>query len=83
MTQPPKQSRTSWVICAVCISAYELIAYGVLFFRDHLIEKRISTENHDLMTTPMNGYVSFWNQQFLNDFHNSVLHVIKLRTDKA
>ena len=83
MTQPPNQSRTSCVIRAVCIFAYGLIAYGVMFFWDHLMEKRISTENHDLMTTRMNGFVSFWNQQFLNDFHNSVLHVIKLRTDKA
>ena len=42
----------------------------------------IWAEDHDLLTTPRNGYVSFWNPQFLNDFHNSVLQVTKLRTEK-
>lgn len=35
------------------------------------------------LTTPMNGYVAFWGHRFLDDFHNSVLHVIKLRTEKV
>ncbi|MEP1993656.1 MAG: hypothetical protein ABJJ09_18690 [Ascidiaceihabitans sp.] len=35
------------------------------------------------VTTPLNGYLSLWGEVFLQDFHRSVLSVIKMRSEAA
>ncbi len=35
------------------------------------------------LKTPMNGYLALWGELFLNDFHSSVLSVIKSRSEKG
>lgn len=35
------------------------------------------------LQTAFNGYVSMWGTRFLSDNHNSILHVLKLRAERA
>ena len=41
----------------------------------------LSTEYR--LKTAMNGYVALWGKLFLGDNHNSILHILKLRSEQA
>lgn len=42
---------------------------------------RLTLQTHYLLRTPFNGYLKLWGERFLQDFHSSVLSVIKIRAE--
>jgi hypothetical protein len=41
----------------------------------------LTLETQYSLTTPVNGYLSLWGEVFLQDFHHSVLSVIRIRSE--
>lgn len=44
---------------------------------------QLTLETDYTLRTPLNAYVSLWGERFLQDNHSAVMHVLKLRAERA